>query len=80
MSFLTTVEADLGAAETIAVSAVKNIIGYIENVAVIDLEPALVKLFQDAIAALGQSAVATLLGNAIPPATTIPSPDTTVVS
>lgn len=65
MSFLTVVEQDATAVETALVTGGKELINYVENVTIIDIVPALEQVLKNAIIALGQEAVAALLGGAV---------------
>ena len=66
MSLLAVAEQTLADAETAAVADAKGLLSYIDNIIVIDIEPALATVLKNAIGVLGQEAVTALLGNALP--------------
>ena len=65
MSFLTVVEQDATEVENAVVDGLKTAVGYVENVTVVDILPALETVLLNAIEKLGQEAVAALLGSAV---------------
>lgn len=64
MSFWTVVKQDASDVENALVTGGKNLLTYIDNVVVVDIEPALEVALKTAIEQLGQEAVALLLGKA----------------
>ena len=68
MSFLTVVEQDATQVEQAVVAGLKTAVDYVDNIVVTDLLPVLETQLLAAIKALGQEAVAAVLGAALPPA------------
>lgn len=75
MSLLAIAEQDLADAEAAAVADAKGLLTYIDNIVVVDIEPALATILKNALTTLGQDAVAALLGSALSsaPAATPPA-------
>lgn len=67
MSFWTVIKQDASEVENAVVNGAKTVLGYVDNVLVMDIEPALEAVLKNAIEKLGQEAVALLLHGAINP-------------
>ena len=79
MSLLAVAEQTLSDVEAAAVADAKGLLNYIDNVFVVDIEPALATLIKNALATLGSDALSALLGTALGNApVSTPTPPATV--